>query len=399
MPSGPSEPLPEGTPGRGPLVSAAHSLLLLAPRLGVRTPPIDPMELRSRVEGELKRFTDNAHALGVDERMIRTGHYALCALIDDVVLNTPWGTASGWKSQSLAGTLHHDVAAGERFYDLLDQAMAEPSRYRPLLELMHACLALGFEGKFRLGAMMGATAATVREEVAAALRRFEEKPAELSPQWKGIEARHIALAERIPLWVIAAGAVLLLALIFTGFRLRLGDIGGRLDPLVAALPPVGVVELARAAPPPLPLPEVATVSPALQKCLAPAGIPRTAVTEDFQRVRVTLPNVGMFASGRADLEDKVVPLLRCIGSVLKSEPGKITIVGHTDNVPIKGTRFASNWELSTARAQAVERVLTASAGGAGRREVRGRAAVEPVASNATAEGRAKNRRVEIILHK
>jgi type VI secretion system protein ImpK len=401
-----AEPLPEGTPGRGPLVRAAYGLLALAPRLRSTAPPGDPAELRQRVEEELRRFEDRAHASGVDGRLIRVAHYALCALIDDVALNTPWGAHGAWKSMSLAGTLHHDVAAGERFFDILDQARREPDRHRPLLELMAACLALGFEGQYRLGPVHGTSLTTVREELAGLLRHLGSPPSdELSPQWRGVEARHVAVTERIPVWVGATATAALLLLLYTGFVLRLGGYGERLGPLVASLPPAGPVEIVRTATataaPPLPVQPriVSTVTPEIQACLAPAGIPGDAVYEDLQKVRVRLPNAGMFASGSADLEPALAPVIRCVGDVLGRETGRVLVMGHTDDVPIRTARFPSNWELSTARAEAVERVLVEAVGDPGRIGIRGKADTEPVASNATPEGRAQNRRVEIVVLK
>ncbi|MCS6781194.1 MAG: type IVB secretion system protein IcmH/DotU, partial [Geminicoccaceae bacterium] len=192
--------MPEGTPGRGPLVQAAHGLLLLAPRLATRTPPGDPAELRVRLERELEGYRERALALGADPRQVEAGHYALCALLDDTILNTPWGAHGGWKSDSLAGTLHHDVAAGERFFALLDRAGREQGRGRPLLELLAACLAMGFEGRYRLAPGGAAELARIRGELYARLAAEAGGiERELSPAWKGAAARHLPLAERLPL--------------------------------------------------------------------------------------------------------------------------------------------------------------------------------------------------------
>ncbi len=81
---------------------------------------------------------------------LRPAHYALCASLDDVVLNTPWGSSGGWAARSLVSTFHQEVRSGERFFDLLAQLRQNPGTFLPVLELMYLCLSLGFQGRYRL---------------------------------------------------------------------------------------------------------------------------------------------------------------------------------------------------------------------------------------------------------
>jgi type IV/VI secretion system ImpK/VasF family protein len=108
----------------------------------------------------------------LDGRLVGLAHYALCALLDDVVLNTPWGARGAWRANSLAGALHHDAAAGEHFFDYLEQAKAQPERNRPVLELMAACLALGFEGQYRIAPQGQAALQQIRSELYSTFRRM-----------------------------------------------------------------------------------------------------------------------------------------------------------------------------------------------------------------------------------
>ena len=86
-----------------------------------------------------------------------------------------------------------------------------------------------------------------------------------------------------------------------------------------------------------------------------------------------------------------------IGDALAQVKGKVEVVGHTDNAPIRTLRFPSNWELSKARAESVTTLLAGRVPRP-RIEANGRGETEPVASNDTADGRARNRRVEIVLY-
>jgi chemotaxis protein MotB len=110
----------------------------------------------------------------------------------------------------------------------------------------------------------------------------------------------------------------------------------------------------------------------------------------------------LFDSGEADLKPDGAMVLRKVAAVLEQHTNlQIHVVGHTDNVPIRPgsrSRFASNWELSTARATAAVRFLFDKAGIDPRRlGALGYGEFRPVADNATAEGRAKNRRIAITI--
>lgn len=82
---------------------------------------------------------------------------------------------------------------------------------------------------------------------------------------------------------------------------------------------------------------------------------------------------------------------------MKNEQGKVTVVGHTDNLPIRTLKFPSNYVLSKARAETVAQSLRMAAGASDRFIVKGKGAYKPRASNRDEAGRARNRRVEIIL--
>jgi len=106
----------------------------------------------------------------------------------------------------------------------------------------------------------------------------------------------------------------------------------------------------------------------------------------------------LFESGSDVLVPGARPLLEEIGEVAQRFANEIAIEGHTDDRPIHTTRFPSNWELSAARSTAVLRQLSASGAlGDVQMSIAGYAESRPVADNDTAEGRARNRRVEIIL--
>jgi chemotaxis protein MotB len=118
-------------------------------------------------------------------------------------------------------------------------------------------------------------------------------------------------------------------------------------------------------------------------------------------ITVTLVDKILFKSGEADLTPDGEALLGRLGSVLKDADKLIEVSGHADTTPVKSEikqRYPTNWELSTARATNVVRFLQDKVGVKPRRLMAaGFGSSRPVASNATAAGRAKNRRIEILL--
>ncbi len=113
---------------------------------------------------------------------------------------------------------------------------------------------------------------------------------------------------------------------------------------------------------------------------------------------ISLREAGFFDSGSATPRPETLPTLRQIAASLSRTPYDVRVEGHTDNVPIHTAGFDSNWELSSARATRIARVfLELHTIPAGRLSAAGYAEFHPVASNATPEGRATNRRVDLVV--
>ena len=117
------------------------------------------------------------------------------------------------------------------------------------------------------------------------------------------------------------------------------------------------------------------------------------------KVYVSMSDKLLFKSGSPDVESKGKEALEKLAEVLNKNPDiSIAIEGHTDNVPIKTVQFKDNWDLSAARATNVVRLLTGQYGMDPKRlTAAGKGEFSPVADNSTPEGKAKNRRTEIVL--
>jgi chemotaxis protein MotB len=138
---------------------------------------------------------------------------------------------------------------------------------------------------------------------------------------------------------------------------------------------------------------------AIMKALNPE-IQRREVSMSMRRegLVVSLREMGFFESGSATIRPGSLDAIGRLADVLRQRPENLRVEGHTDNVPIHTARFANNWELSTARATKLIQVLITKYGiPPGHLSAAGYAEFHPVASNGTAEGRAQNRRLDVVI--
>ena len=122
-----------------------------------------------------------------------------------------------------------------------------------------------------------------------------------------------------------------------------------------------------------------------------------SVKTDPRGVVVTFSDAVLFASGAAEIKQEAFGVLEKLSKSLNTAPGRIVIEGHTDNVPISAGKYTSNWELSTARAASVLNVFIKNGLDPNRFSIAGYGEYRPLTGNDTEDGRAKNRRVELVI--
>lgn len=414
--------------GLNKLTTAAAPLFALVGRIRNRAQHANPEALRQAVIREIKAFEQRALEQQIEVQQLRIARYLICATIDDVVLNTPWGGQSVWTQQSMVITFHKEARGGNRVFDLLERMEKEPARHRDLLEFLYVCLSLGFEGQLRAGIDAGGPEKhfQLRDNLARLLRTQRgEIERGLSPNWKGVAVPHRPLSAWAPIWMISGVVGVLLVGIFFAYSWLLSGGTERVQGQLAALIQRGPVSFARPAveppPPPPPPPEIVEVSEIAQISgfLQPevdAG--RVEVFEKGNTVTVRIPGEGMFASASDTLQPEFVKLIKRIGEELTKTkddprqattpevlppvliyPGDILVVGHSDNIPIRTSRFPNNTALSLKRAESVMKLLAKQNVAPERLSAEGRADREPIADNKNSEGRAKNRRIELVIVK
>lgn len=121
------------------------------------------------------------------------------------------------------------------------------------------------------------------------------------------------------------------------------------------------------------------------------------VTQNARGVSVEINASVLFDQGQALLQPEASEILQAVGGLLRNDPHRIEVEGHTDDVPIASTVYPSNWELSAARASSVVRLFIDSGVAPARLSALGFAATRPVAPNTDPVGQARNRRVAVMI--
>lgn len=379
--------------GLNALVEAANPLLAAVPQIrhAVRHP--DPNGLRARLREQIDGFERSARASGQPEERVFVARYALCALLDDSASATPWGR--DWGKEGLVAELHGEANGADKFFALLDQMSVNAADHFELLEFFYVCLALGFEGKYRVGEGGRQALAQARSRLYDLLAAHRpQAPAELSARWRGVLVPVRRVPGALALWAAGSACALLAAAVYLGYSIALG---ARSDPVAH--------QIAQLRPMPLePTASVAAVAakPAQQNALARAlaaeiGRGEVVVADAPGGSLIVLESDELFGVGSARLNSALHPTIERIADALEKVPGAIVVTGHTDDLPIRRARFPSNWELSTERARSVVALMQPRLRQPGRLRAEGVADSEPVVPNDSAANRARNRRVAILL--
>lgn len=394
-PSMAAAPLPAGqAQGLNPLEQAAGPLLAMLTRLRSTLAHPAPASLRAQLLGYLRQFEQRAESAGIPRNEVLLARYALCTALDEAVLSTPWGSTSEWGKQSLLITVHNEAWGGEKTFQLLEHCLQSPRERLNLLELLYLCTSLGFEGRYRVMHDGRSQLEALRERTAATIRGVRgEHERELSPHWRGVSVARDRLSRFIPPWVGIAIGLAILLLLLLGLRMKLAADAEPVFKNIHALGEIPVQTIDR----PVTQPKVVERPRLAGFLVDDIKANRVAVQDGVDRSVVTIRGDELFASGSASIVDGFQPLVLRIADAVAKVKGQVRITGHSDNRPIATLRFPSNWALSRARAEEVLQILAARTGQPQRFTAEGLSDTEPVAPNNTAEGRAKNRRVEITV--
>jgi len=383
-----SADLPDVVSGGNPLVAAANSLLNLLPQMRGMVTNSDPGAFQQVLLEQIRQFEQQAGQAGVTMETTIGARYCLCTVLDEAAARTAWGGTGVWPRYSLLVALHNETWGGEKFFQLLAKLVQTPHQHIDLIELMYFCLTLGFEGRYRVIENGFAQLEALKARLLQLIESTRgERGNALALHWRGVERKAAPPWTLVPLWVAMALAIVLAFLIYLWFNYRLA---AQSDEVFAAINALRLPKFQAAS--------VPAAKPRLRQFLEPEireGL--VEVSDEADRSTIILRGDGLFDPASTAIKPRYAPVLERVAVALNEVPGKVVVNGYTDSSPIRSARFPSNWHLSQERAQAVSETLVRSVRDGHRVHAEGRGEADPVAPNTTTEGKARNRRVEIVL--
>lgn len=380
---------------RNPLLEAAQPLLRALADLPRSLGEEEVEVWHGLLEREVAAFQSICAAARIRHEHALAASYALCTAIDEAANSTAWGggqagEAGVWAGLQLAARFHGDTKGGDKFFLLIGRLATDPEQHADLLELMYQVLGLGFEGRYSTADHGNRQLEAVRHRLFELLATVRPQvPHELSPHWKGGPAGRLRLARSVPVWITSLVAAFVLSGLFGWYRYQLSAMSGDLTQRLAAI--------GRMRPPNPPMASAAR-PPRLKELLS-SEIARGSVNVDENALQSTVSFRGdeMFVPGRASLGARILPVLDKVAGEIRQVSGSVQVVGHTDNRPIRTREFPDNQVLSEKRAAAVAALLRDKGVEAARIRSIGQGDAAPLDDNATAQGRARNRRVDIVV--
>ena len=392
---------PAGAAPRNAMLNEATALLALIASVRAGRAALDLPALHGKVTAAITAFDQALAGRYTDEEM-RRARYALASTADDVALNLPnqQADAAEWARRSIVVRFFGENIGGDRFWRLLDDMIASPAQFGDLLELYHACLASGFEGRYRVMADGKREHLAQMQRIYVALAHAKTvSMSELSPQWKGEPTSAQKIGPWGPVLLAAAAAALFLVVLYIILRVILAATGGPAHTALSQVNPDQPLRLSRTAAPP-PEPPGDPQADHLRQFLAPEIAQHLVVViDDAATVRVRTTVGQLFKSGSDQLDSGREGLFQRIGQAIETEPGPVSVEGYSDSDHVSSIAFPDNTALSKARADNVAAIIRKALSDPSRVSAEGYGEAQPIASNDTAQGKAQNRRVEIVIQR
>ncbi len=387
-----------------PLLAAAANLLILFGRLRTGMVEMQAEPLMNHVVREIEAYERNAVQEGADPQEAQIGTYVLCGTADDIVQNLPGTDKGTWLQYSMVARFFQKRDSGVGFFQEAEKAMQAPAQRYGLLELMLVCLSLGFEGQYRTMPNGAVELARIRSAIYETLRRVKPRPDEdIAVNWQAVPMAAKKRLGGLPMWVAASIAGVLVVAGYAGMSTYINREGGALaTQLFRMHPNAANISLVRKAPvqafvAPVDTTQLDRIRVSLADQLADGTV---EIGEKGAFIYIRVGNTLLFRSGSATVRPEFAELASQIVDTLNAEQGPVRVLGYTDDIQPSGRGlYKTNLDLSVGRAAAVKDVLDDLMTDPDRLSIEGRGEADPIADNATAEGRALNRRVEIMLAK
>ncbi|MBB5466894.1 type VI secretion system protein ImpK [Paraburkholderia sp. Clong3] len=374
---------------RNPLCEAAQPLLRMLADMPASLDSLAAVaSLRSLLVREVAAFQKVCDKASLPWKHVAAVRYALCTALDEAANRTRWGSGGIWAAGGLLLKFEGEVDGGEKFFLLIGRMATDPQEYLDVLEVLYRILSLGFEGRYSVAADGPRHLEQIRQRMLTLISGTRDTMRlELSPHWRGEEPGRMRLLKSVPVWATAGVAALCVFSLFAWYKYRLLAQSNALEAKILAIgEPIKV-----AAPV---VHERLRLSILLKDEIARGQV---SVEENASSSRVVFRGDYVFLPGQSRIRPELDPVLTKVAQEVVRVGGNVTVTGHTDNQPIHTAEFPDNLVLSEKRAAFVADVLKAHGMPGNRIEAVGKGDTQPVADNSTAEGRSRNRRVEVFV--
>lgn len=387
FPADPSTPVSPDNP----LLAAASPLLNAIVQIRLAATHDDPAGLRHQLIDEMRQFETRCKQAALPFEMIIGARYCLCAVLDEAAAQTPWGSRGVWSGSGLLVSFHNESWGGEKVFQLLSRISQNPFQHLWLLEVIHYCLLLGYEGRYRGMDNGRLQRDNVRSRLAQLIHDTRGQQEFPLPQTVEVAGPVTLWRPPVPLWVCVTLATFIGCVIFSTLNWRLGNAAEPLLRQIWQTPLPKVVAGQRGAAPQA----LVDLRQRLSDLIADRQLD---VTDTANGSKVILSSDRLFSDTTTVLSPEGRALIARVATAMETAKGTIQVSAYTDNERVRSGRFPSNYEYSSAQARAISTMmmqLISQPGISVRAQGRGDSGA--LLPNDSPENRAQNRRVEITL--
>lgn len=371
-----------------PLLEAAQPLLRALSDMPEQIADLSNVEmLKTTLKSQINLFSIVCDEVNIPWKKMAIVRYCLCTALDEAAHTTAWGLESGWSQSNLLNHFEGDNDGGNKFFLLIGRLSMNPSEFADVLEVLLRILGLGFEGRYSIVEEGDRQLTKIRQRLLTLIQSTRETTLSLlSPH--GLQPHAPVRREKmivpVRLTALCTGMVVAAAFIGCKYWLSMRADGLRNDIYL--------------------MQNIKVTTPQLKMRLRLAVLLRKEINQQLLSVdetqkqsKVVLHGDSLFLSGSIKVQPQMVNVIERVAREVRRVNGDVVIIGHTDNTPIHRPGLENNEVLSEKRAAEVASYFTAAGLPASKVKVQGVGSSQPLASDDTAQGRAKNRRVEFFV--
>ncbi len=373
---------------RSPLLEAAQPLLRALSDMPEQISDIAHVEiLKNTLKSQINIFSIVCDEVNIPWKKMAIVRYCICTALDEAAHTTPWGLKAGWSQSNLLDHFEGDNDGGNKFFLLIGRLSMNPNEFADVLEVLLRILGLGFEGRYSIIEDGDRQLSKIRQRLLTLIQstRNTTQPI-LSPH--GLQPPGPVLREKtiIPVRLTALCTGVLIAAVFIWFKYSLLK---RVDGITSDIYAMQNIKVT--------LPQ--TKMRLTLTILLRNEIERQllSVDETQDQSKVVLKGDSLFLSGSTSVQPEMARVIERIAHEVRRVKGEVLIVGHTDSTPINRPGLPNNVVLSEKRAAEVASYFISAGLPENKVQVEGVGSSQPLASDDTAQGRAKNRRVEFFV--